>query len=261
MDRLHARIREPFVSGGRDAQQQGHGHPRRPSRGPGPDLVVHRTGDQTERVEAGRYVASKIPDARFVELPGDDSLPWLGDTDALLGEIERFLPGTSVEAPTDRRLTTVLFTDIVDSTKVLAELGDARWKELLAEHDERARAEIARHRGTYVGSAGDGLLATFDGPAQAVHGARAIADAVRPLGLEIRAGCHTGEVELARDDVRGISVHIGARIAAMAGPGEVLVSSTVKDLVSGSGLRFQDRGLHELKGVPGEWRLFAVEGS
>jgi class 3 adenylate cyclase len=158
----------------------------------------------------------------------------------------------------DRVLATVLFTDIVDSTRKAAELGDERWKALLAEHDERAKAEISRHRGRYVHTTGDGLLATFDGPARAVRCAQAIADALRPLDVEIRAGCHTGEIELAGEDVQGIAVHTGSRVAALAGPSEVLVSRTVKDLVAGSGLSFEDRGTHRLKGVPDEWQLFSV---
>jgi pimeloyl-ACP methyl ester carboxylesterase len=224
-----------------------------------PTLVLHRTGDRVIPVEAGRYLAERIPDATLVELPGDDHLPWVGDTDAVLGEIEHFLTGSRPRPVVERVLATVLFTDIVGSTQKLATLGDAAWKETLAAHDERAKAEIHRHNGTYVSSTGDGLLATFDGPARAVRCAQAIGAGVRPLGLEIRAGCHTGEVERSADgDVRGIAVHIGARVAARAGASEVLVSSTVKDLVAGSGLVFEDRGEHELKGVPGSWHLYAV---
>ena len=224
-----------------------------------PTLVMHRVGDRAIPVEAGRYVAEHIPGAKFVELPGDDHLPWVGDSDAVLGEIEHFLTGSRSRPEVDRVLATVLFTDIVGSTEKLANMGDTTWKETLAAHDARARAEIHRHHGAYVNSTGDGLLATFDGPARAVRCAQAIAASVLPLGLEIRAGCHTGEVERAGDDeVRGIAVHIGARVAALAGASEILVSSTVKDLVAGSGLVFEDRGEHELKGVPGPWHLYAV---
>jgi len=223
-----------------------------------PTLVMHRTDDQVEYIEAGRDVAERIPSSHFVELPGGDDEPWVGDQDAILDEVEQFLTGKRHVQDADRVLATVLFTDIVASTQLAARLGDTAWKELLAAHDERAKAEIERHRGTYVSSAGDGLLATFDGPARAVHCAQAIGDAVRSLGLEIRAGCHTGEIELAGADVRGIAVHIGARVAALAGSAEVWTSSTVKDLVAGSGLVFEDTGEHELKGVPDRWRLYRV---
>jgi class 3 adenylate cyclase len=223
-----------------------------------PTLVLHRTGDRAFPVGGARYLAEHIPDATFVELPGEDHLPWVGDADAVLGEIEHFLTGARPRHETNRVLATILFTDIVDSTKRVSSLGDAIWRETLAEHDERAKAEIARHQGTYVDSTGDGLVARFDGPARAVRCAQAIGAAVRPLGLEIRAGCHTGEVELSEAGVRGVAVHIGARVAALAGPGQVLVSSTVKDLVAGSGLSFSDFGTHVLKGVDGEWHLYAV---
>ncbi len=225
-----------------------------------PTLVLHRVGDQIEPIEAGRYVAAKMPDARLVELPGDDGIPWIGDTDAVLSEIRTFL-GESVQHPsTDRRLATVLFTDIVGSTQRAAMLGDAGWGDLLEEHHRRAREELNRFEGVEIDTAGDGFLATFDGPARAVRCARAIGERVRDLGIEIRAGLHTGEIELAGGDVRGIAVHIGARVCAMAGSSEVLVSSTVKDLVAGSGLVFEDRGEHELKGVPDRWRLYTVVG-
>jgi class 3 adenylate cyclase len=223
-----------------------------------PTLVLHRTGDRSIHVEAGRHLAEQIPGAALIELPGDDHLPWVGDADAVLGEIQQFLTGARPGPHVDRVLATILFTDIVGSTQKLSELGDAEWKETLSAHDERSRAEIERHHGTYIGSTGDGLLATFDGPARAVRCAQAIGAAIRPLGLEIRAGCHTGEVELSDGAVAGIAVHIGARVAALAGPGEVLVSSTVKDLVAGAGLEFEERGEYELKGVPGSWSLFAV---
>ncbi len=221
-------------------------------------LVMHRTGDRDVPMEGGRDVADRIAGARFVELPGIDSFPWAGDQEPLLAETEAFVTGARATERTDRVLATVLFTDIVGSTEKAAQLGDARWKELLADHDERAKAEIDRFRGNYVNSTGDGLLATFDGPARAVRCAEAIVEAVGPLGLEIRAGCHTGEVELHGDSVRGIAVHVGARVASLAGPSEVLVSSTVKDLVAGSGLTFEDAGDHELKGVPDPWHLYRV---
>jgi class 3 adenylate cyclase len=224
-----------------------------------PTLVLHRTGDRASRVGGGRYVAEHIPGATFVEMPGDDHLPWVGDADRVLEEIEHFLTGERRQPEADRVLATILFTDIVDSTRQVSRLGDAAWKETLAAHDERAKIEIARHQGTYVNSTGDGLLARFDGPARAVRCALAIGAAVRPLGLEIRAGCHTGEVELAGADVRGVAVHIGARVSALAGPGQVLVSSTVKDLVAGSGLSFADFGTHTLKGVEDPWHLYEVE--
>ncbi len=223
-----------------------------------PSLVLHRMGDVTEKIEAGRYVASHIPGARFVELSGDDAMPWIGDAYRLLDEIEGFVTGQMHARSADRVLATVLFTDIVDSTKTAAELGDGGWKQLLASHDQITRTEVERHRGRLVQTTGDGMLATFDGPARAVRCARAIAEGVMPFGLEIRAGCHTGEIEPAGDDVRGIAVHIGARVAALAGPSEILVSQTVKDLVAGSGLVFEDRGEHELKGVPDRWRLYRV---
>jgi len=223
-----------------------------------PTLVAHRTADPVQMVEGARYIAERIPSATLIELPGADWLPWGDDQDSLLDAVEEFLTGAKHVPETDRVLATVLLTDIVSSTRRAAELGDARWKETIAIHDERARTAIERFRGRYVNTAGDGMLATFDGPARAVRCAQAIAEAVQPLALEIRAGCHTGEVELAGDDVRGIAVHIGARIAALAGPSEVLVSSTVRDLVAGSGLIFEEAGEHELKGVPNRWRLYRV---
>ena len=223
-----------------------------------PTLVLHRTGDRDVPIEGGRDLADRIAGARFVELPGTDSFPWAGDQEPLLAEVEAFVTGSRAKEEADRVLATVLFTDIVGSTEKAAELGDARWKELLAAHDEKAKAEIERFRGRYVNTTGDGLVATFDGPARAVRCAGAIVEAVMPLGLEIRAGCHTGEIELEGDDVRGIAVHIGAHVGALAVPGEVMVSSTVKDLVAGSGIVFEDAGERELKGVPDVWRLFRV---
>lgn len=225
-----------------------------------PTLVVHRTGDRVVPVESGRYLAAHIPDARYVELPGDDHFPFVGDGDAIADEIEEFLTGSRPAREPDRVLATVLFTDIVGSTGRAAELGDRRWTELLADHHRLVATELERHRGKVVRVEGDGTLSTFDGPARAVTCATAIRRALRPLGVEIRAGLHTGEIELAPTGIEGIAVHIGARVAALAGPGEVLVSSTVKDLVVGSDLEFADRGRHELKGVPGAWQLYAVAG-
>jgi class 3 adenylate cyclase len=224
-----------------------------------PTLVLHRTGDRTIPVEAGRHLAGHIPDATLVELVGDDHLPWIGDSDAVLGEIEEFLTGVRTRPETDRVLATVLFTDIVGSTERAAELADAAWADVLVAHHARVRDQLARYAGREIATTGDGFLAIFDGPARGVRCALAMTDALRPLGLEIRAGLHTGEIELAGDDIRGLAVHIGARIAALAGAGEVLVSRTVRDLVVGSGLTFQDRGAHVLKGVPDEWQLFAAQ--
>ena len=223
-----------------------------------PTLLVHRTDDDLIRVDHSRYMAEQIPDAKLVELPGEDHLWWFGDQDAIVDEVQEFLTGARAIRDPDRVLATVMFTDIVGSTERAAELGDARWRELLDGHETVVRRELARHRGTEVKTTGDGFLATFDGPARGIRCARSIAEGVRPLGLEIRAGLHTGELELMNGDIGGIAVHTGARVSAEAEPSEVLVSSTVKDLVAGSGIEFEDRGSHELKGVPGEWRLYAV---
>jgi class 3 adenylate cyclase len=193
-----------------------------------------------------------------VELPGADYAPWAGDQERLLEEIEEFVTGTRRGPDPDRVLATVMFTDLVGSTERAADLGDRRWRELLASHHERVRAELLRFRGTVIDTAGDGFFATFEGPARAVQCAGAIIAAVAPLGLRLRVGVHTGEVELMDRGLGGIGVHIGARVATLARPGEVLVSSTVKDLTAGSGLAFEDRGTHELKGVPDDWRLYAV---
>jgi pimeloyl-ACP methyl ester carboxylesterase len=225
-----------------------------------PTLVLHRIGDRSLPVEYGRYIAAHVPDAKLVELQGDDHLPFVGDQEAVVGEIQEFLTGVRHEPEPDRVLATVVFTDIVGSTRRAAELGDAGWRDLLERHDGLVRRALERWRGREIDTAGDGFLATFDGPARAVRFAREAADSVRGLGLEIRAGVHTGEVELSGGNVRGIAVHIGARVAAEAGAGEVLVSQTVKDLVGGSGLEFEDRGARELRGVPGEWRLYRVAG-
>jgi pimeloyl-ACP methyl ester carboxylesterase len=225
-----------------------------------PTLVMHRTGDRDLNVEEGRYIASRIPGARFVELPGADHFMWTEDADRVLDEIEEFLTGVRPAHETDRVLATVLFTDIVGSTERAAQLGDRRWREVLDEFYVEVRRDLARFRGREVDTAGDGFLATFDGPARAIGCALAIRDGVASLGLKVRSGLHTGEVELAGEDVRGIAVHIGARVAAEAGPGEVLVTRTVKDLVAGSGIEFQDRGSRTLKGLPEEWQIFGASG-
>lgn len=224
-----------------------------------PSLVISHVGNPYVPMFYGRHVADRIDGARFVELAGEDHLYWAGDVDALADEIERFLTGATVVSVSDRALATVLFTDIVGSTDHAASLGDQRWRRLLDSHDEVIRRQLDRFRGREVKTTGDGFHAVFDGPGRAVQCACAIADAVRPLGLEVRVGLHAGEVELRGDDVAGLAVHIGARVGALAGPNEVLVSSTVRDLVAGSGIEFADRGEHELKGVPGRWRLYAVE--
>jgi class 3 adenylate cyclase len=199
-----------------------------------------------------------IPGAHVVELPGTDHLPWEGDREALLDEVERFLSGVEEEIEPNRVLATLLFTDLVGSTRKAVELGDRAWQELLTKHHRVVRAQLARFRGREVDMAGDGVFATFDGPARAVRCAAAIRDGLKPLGLESRAGVHTGEIEQANGGVRGIAVHIAARISAMANGGEVLVSGTVKDIVAGSGIAFEERGEHELHGVPGAWRLFTA---
>jgi class 3 adenylate cyclase len=225
-----------------------------------PTLVIHRTGDALIKVEAGRFLAKHIPGARYLELPGADHLFWVGDNAGEIADaIQEFLTGSRAPVPVDRVLATILFTDIVGSTEKAAALGDSRWRNLLEKHHATIRGNLARFRGHEVKTTGDGILATFDGPARGVRCACAIGEEIKPLGIEVRAGLHTGECEMIGDDVGGIAVHIGARVAALAGAGEVLVSSTVKDLVAGSGLCFGDRGNQSLKGVPGEWRIFAVE--
>ena len=226
-----------------------------------PTLILHRAEDTNVDVEASRFMVKRIPRAKYVELSGRDHVPMVGDADAVLDEIEEFLTGTRLGAETDRVLLTVLFADIVGSMERAAELGDRRWRDLLASHRTVVQRELLRYRGREVSTAGDGFLATFDGPARAIRCALGIQEGVRQLGLEVRVGIHTGECELLDNDVGGIAVHIGAQVKASAAPGEVLVSSTVKDLVAGSGLRFEDRGTRTLKGVPDEWRLFAVTSS
>jgi class 3 adenylate cyclase len=226
-----------------------------------PTLVIHRTEDQVVNVEGGRDVAANIPGARLLELPGNDHFFYVGDNAVRISEaIEEFFTGSRSAVDVDRVLATVLFTDIVGSTEKAAELGDQRWRDLLDDHHATIRRVLARFRGREVKTTGDGFLATFDGPARGVRCACAIAEEIKPLGIDIRAGLHTGECEMMGDDVGGIAVHIGARVAALAGPGEVLVSRTVKDLVAGSGLRFAARGSQPLKGIPGEWQIFAADG-
>jgi pimeloyl-ACP methyl ester carboxylesterase len=223
-----------------------------------PTLVIHRRGDRVVNRRAGEELAAKIPGARYVELPGLDHVPWAGNTEEVLGEAEEFLTGVRTLPEPERVLATVMFTDIVGSTERAAEFGDARWRELLAAHQAVVRQELKRFRGREVKTLGDGYLATFDGPARAIQCGSAIAEATRSLGLEVRIGLHCGEVELMDGDVGGIAVHIAARVGALAAGSEVLVSSTVKDLVAGSGISSMDRGAQQLKGISDEWRLFAV---
>jgi len=221
-----------------------------------PTLVVFRQGlhNAAEILDDAHHIVG----AKVAELPGDDYLFFVGDTGPMLDAIEEFLTGHLPAHHSDRVLATVLFTDIVGSTEHAAEMGDRRWKELLATHDVLVGAEVERFRGRLVKSTGDGVLATFDGPGRAIRCACAIRDAVRSLGINVRAGLHTGEIELRGDDVAGVAIHIGARVSSLAGAAEVLVSSTVKDLVAGSGIDFEDDGEHELKGIPGTWHLYSV---
>jgi class 3 adenylate cyclase len=223
-----------------------------------PALVIHRTRDRLVNVGNGRWLAEHLPDARLLELDGDDHILWYENRDAILGEIEEFLTGARARPEPERTLATVLFTDLVDSTRTASELGDRRWRELLEAHQREVREALARHKGREVKSIGDGFLATFDGPARAIRCAQEIVRADGPLDVRVRAGIHTGECEVMGDDIGGIAVHIAARVSAKAGPGEVLVSRTVKDLVAGSGIAFSDRGEHELKGIPDSWQLLAV---
>jgi class 3 adenylate cyclase/pimeloyl-ACP methyl ester carboxylesterase len=222
-----------------------------------PTLVIARD-DGPISPENGRYLAEHIGGATYVSLPGRNNLIWSGDQEAIIGEIQRFITGTRPAPEAERVLATIMFTDIVGSTDLAAAIGDARWRDLLAEHNRIVRDQLERFRGQEVKTTGDGFLAMFDGPARAIRCGVAISAAVRSLDISVRAGIHTGEIEVADEDLGGIAVHIGARVSAQAGPDEVLVSSTVKDLVVGSGITFVDRGVHALKGVPGEWRLFAV---
>jgi len=223
-----------------------------------PTLVLHRRHDRLVNVRNGRWLAEHLPDARLVELPGSDHSLLYEEPESALGEVQEFLTGTRSTPTPDRMLATVLFTDIVDSTKTATELGDRRWREVLEGHQRAVRDALTRFDGREVKSTGDGFLATFDGPARGIHCARAILDSSHPLGIRVRAGLHTGECEVMGDDIGGIAVHIAARVSAYAGGGEVLVSRTVKDLVAGSGIVFTDRGTHELKGVPDVWQLYAA---
>ena len=224
-----------------------------------PTLIVHRNGDRNISIQQARYMAKRIPCAKLVELPGQDHMAWFGDTDALIGEVEEFLTGVRHEPVPDRVLATILFTDIVNATGRAAELGDLKWRNLLARHHDLIRKALKRFRGREIDTTGDGFLATFDGPARAILCAKAIQNAVNQLGLSVRVGLHTGECEVMDEKVAGIAVHIGARVMSLAAPGEILVTSTVKDLVAGSGLSFVDRDLHRLKGVPGQWHIFEAE--
>lgn len=223
-----------------------------------PTLIMHREGDRVIRVEGARYIAERIQGAKYVELPGPDHFPWVGDTDAILDEVEEFVTGARRGQEPDRVLATVMFTDIVGATERAVALGDRRWRDLLDSHHTVIREQLTRFRGREIDTAGDGFLAAFDGPARGVRCAGAIVREMRRLGLEIRAGLHTGECEILGDKLSGIAVHTGARVASLAGAGEVLVSGTVKDLVAGSGITFEDRGVQILKGLPGEWHLYAV---
>ncbi|KAA1416886.1 adenylate/guanylate cyclase domain-containing protein [Nocardioides humilatus] len=225
-----------------------------------PTLVLHRRGDRAVNYQASKWMAGQIPGATYVELDGIDHAIFAGDGDALIDEIEEFLTGSRRTVEVDRVLATVMFTDIVDSTKRASAMGDRAWRELLDAQNEVLRRELVRFRGNEVKTLGDGMLATFDGPARAIRCASAMTDAVRALDIEVRVGLHTGEVELVGDDVAGIAVHIAARVGALSGAGEVLVSGTVKDLVAGSGIGFADRGEHVLKGIPDQWRIYAVDG-
>ena len=223
-----------------------------------PTLVLHRTGDRIVPVEGGRYLASNIPGARFLELPGDDHVPWVGDTEPVIGEIEELLTGIRQSAEDNRILATILFTDIVSSTEQAGRLGDRGWKELLDKHDEITHRHVERFRGRVVKFTGDGVLATFDGPARAVRCAAALRDDLNNVGMDIRAGLHTGEIEIRGEDIGGIAVHVAQRICSTAAAREIVTTSTVRDLVAGSGLTFDDRGLQDLRGLPDRWRAFSV---
>ena len=225
-----------------------------------PTLVIHRRDDANVNVENGRFLAAHIPGARYIELPGIDHMPGIGDNAMEIADaIGEFLTGAKAPVATETVLATVLFTDIVGSTEIAVRLGDHRWRDLLDQHNSVVRQTLTRFRGREIKCVGDGFVAAFDGPGRGVRCACAIADEVHTLGVEVRCGLHTGECELMDGDYRGVAVHIAARVEALAGPNEVLASSTVKDLVAGSGLRFSDRGSQRLKGVPGEWRIYAVD--
>jgi class 3 adenylate cyclase/alpha-beta hydrolase superfamily lysophospholipase len=224
-----------------------------------PTLILHRSGDRLLPCQGARYMAGQIPGAKFVELPGDDHIPWIGDTEPLLAAVQEFLTGEPPVLEADRVLASVLFIDIVQSTQRATAIGDARWRDLVDNYQQQVGKEVARLGGRVVNTAGDGVFAIFDGPARAIKCARAVRDAVGALGLAIRCGIHTGECVIEGNDVAGIAVHIGARVAARANPGEILISSTVKDLIAGSRVECLDRGSHVLKGVAGRWRLFAVK--
>jgi class 3 adenylate cyclase len=225
-----------------------------------PTLVMHRTGDLVIPVHQGRKLAEGIPGARFVELPGTDHMMWAGDQDAVIREVEEFLTGLSPQAAPERMLCTILITDIVGSTETLARLGDQRWKEMLSEHHRIVRGTLERFHGREIETAGDSFLAIFDGPARAIECARSVIEGTTAAGFDLRAGLHTGECEVTQEGLRGIAVHIAARVSAAAGPREILVTGTVRDLVAGSGIRFADRGTHALKGIPDQHRLYAVGG-
>jgi class 3 adenylate cyclase len=224
-----------------------------------PTLILHRSGDRLVPCQAGRYMAAQIETAKFVELPGDDHIAWIGDTEPLMAEVQEFMTGERPALEADRVLATVLFIDIVQSTRRATAIGDSRWRDLVDNYQQQVAKEVARLGGRVVNTAGDGVFAMFDGPARAIKCARAIRDAVGTFGLAIRCGIHTGECVIEGNDVAGIAVHIGARVAARANPGEILLSSTVKDLIAGSRVECSDRGSHVLKGVEGRWRLFAVK--
>lgn len=222
-----------------------------------PTLIVHRTEERVLDVEHARYMAQNIPKAKLIELPGIDHMPWIGDSEAILQEVEEFLTGERHAPDLERVLATVLFTDIVESTERAAAIGDRRWRALLESYQGVVRTQLSAFRGREIDTAGDGFLAAFDGPARGIRCAEAVREQARSLGFDIRAGLHTGECEVMGEKLGGIAVHIGARVAGKAAPGEILVSQTVKDLVAGSGLAFDDRGAHQLKGIPGDWRLHA----
>jgi len=225
-----------------------------------PTLVLNRIGDENVKIEEARYIASKIPGAKLVELPGRDHLPWVGNSGELLNEVQEFLTGTRPSYRGDRVLATILFTDIVSSTQHMSDLGDRKWRSLLERHNSLVRTEISRFKGIEIETTGDGFLVTFDGSARAIRCACAIRDALQPTGLGIRQGLHTGEIELLDEGIRGIGVHIAARVLEQASPNEVLVSRTVKDLISGSGINLAEKGSYHLKGIPEIWRLYTVSG-